>query len=143
MHKSTTKVRVMFAALCILIATLMGAWALTRAQTGPGWEVPATVVSQLTAVQPVAFVLTALGAMLIARSVALDRPSAFPVVLLVVQMLLAVVIVTLATPSIAGQWPVTRPTFSNLARHGLVPIVALSALLGIAGIARWNRNEQG
>lgn len=135
-------VRILFAALCTLIGTLVGASALARAQAGPGWEVPANVVGDLTALQPVALGLIALGAILVATSYALDRPAPLPVAVLVVQLLLGVVVVSLATPSVAAQWPVTHPTLSEYARHGEIPIVALCALLGLWGVVSWKRTPQ-
>lgn len=135
-------VRVLFAALCTLIGTLVGATGLARAQAGPGWEVPVNVVADLAALQPIALGLIALGAILVATNYALDRPAPLPVTLLVAQLLLAVVVVSLATPGVAAQWPVTHPSMSELARDGEIPIVALSALLGFGGVVSWKRKSQ-
>lgn len=132
-----TTVRVLFAALCTLVGTFMGASALARAQAGPKWEVPANVVGNLAALQPIALGLISLGAILVATSYALDRPGFRPIAVLVLQLLLAILVVSLATPDVAARWPVTHPTLSDAARHGKIPIVVLSALLGLWGVVRW------
>lgn len=136
-------VRLLFAELCILVGTLVGASALAMAQSGPEWEVPADVVGNLAALQPIALGLISLGAIVVATSYALDRPAPLPVAVLVAQLLLAVVVVSLATPDVAAQWPVTHPTLSDVARHGRIPSVALSAVLGLWGVLAWKKGTQG
>lgn len=135
--------RLVFAALCAMISTALGATALANAQAGPAWEVPARLVEVMTTIQPVALGLIALAAIIVGASYAIDRPDALPLTLLVAQLLVAVVVVAVATPDIAAQWPSTRPTLSEFARQGRLPVLALSALLGFGGAVLWHRSTGG
>jgi hypothetical protein len=127
---------VAIAAAATLLATVFSSCAITHAQWGPTWEVPAFVVTELALARLASFLLLplAIGLLLWSARTA-RRPLAL--IPLAVQLVLSVSMAILASPDKAAQWPGTSPQLSRCA--GVIAFAAalVSAFLGTFGAMIW------
>ena len=123
-------------AAATLLATVLSGCAVTHAQWGPRWEVPAAVVTELDLARLASFVLIPIAIGLLLWSA---RTARRPVALipLCAQIVLGVGMALLASPDNAAQWPSTRPQLSRYAGEIAFAAALVSAFLGTFGTMMW------
>lgn len=130
---------VAISASATLLATVLSARAITHAQWGPSWEVPARVVMELDVARLVSFVLIPTAVGLLAWR-ARTATGALALLLLSAQVVMATVLACFASPDGAARWPARNP---HLSRHvGEMALAAslASAALGALGVITWRRS---